>query len=307
MKKTAQRQSAPKSLHAGVRQTLQRNMTGWLLLLPSMILFTVIIWRPIVVGILYSFFDLEGFRPVEFVGVDNFLSVMSDSNFIKTLGNTFQYVIWSLIIGFPLPFLTAVMLNEMLSGKQYFKISTYLPGIIPGIAVCLIWKSLYGEGDSGLLNMFLAKLDMEPATWLADKYKVIPLIVIMMSWQGFGGTLIMYLASLQGINQELYEAARLDGAGFFGRFRHILLPHMSGIMLLVLVRQIISVFQVTEQPLIMTDGGPNGASLTLGLTNWRYAFKFGQYERSLALGVVTFVILISLSILYHVMDKKIND
>ncbi len=242
-----------------------------------------------------------------FVGFDNFIKVITDSNFIKTLFNTFKYVIWSLIIGFPLPLLTAVMLNEMLAGKQYFKISTYLPGIIPGIAVCLIWKTLYGEGDGGLLNMLLAKLNMGSATWLADGNKVIPLIVVMMSWQGFGGTLIMYLASLQGINQELYEAARIDGAGFFKRFTHILLPHMSGIILLVLVRQIISVFQVTEQPLIMTDGGPNGASLTLGLTNWRYAFKFGQYEKSLALGVVAFLILIGLSIIYHILDKKIND
>lgn len=306
MKKNVNKKSVNTAPY-GIRKTLKRNMTGWVLLLPSLILFTVIVWRPIIVGVLYSFFKLKGFSPVEFVGFDNFVKVMTDSNFLKTLANTFKYVFWSLIIGFPLPFLTAVMLNEMIAGKQYFKVSTYLPGIIPGIAVCLIWKSLYGEGDGGFLNMLLSKLDIGPVTWLSSSGKVIPLIVVMMSWQGFGGTLIMYLASLQGINQELYEAARLDGAGFFGRFVHILLPHMSGIMLLVLVRQIISVFQVTEQPLIMTDGGPNGASLTLGLTNWRYAFKFAQYEKSLALGVVAFAILISLSVIYHIMDKKIND
>lgn len=307
MKKTISDGRSGKVASKGAVKTIRQNMTGWILLLPSVILFTVIVWRPIIIGILYSFFDLKGFEAVKFVGFDNFVKVMSDSNFIKTLINTVKYVLWSLVIGCPLPFFTAVMLNEMLMGKQYFKISTYLPGIIPGIAVCLIWKSLYGEGDGGLLNMLLAKLGQTPVTWLSDSDKVIPLIIIMMSWQGFGGTVIVYLASLQGINQELYEAARLDGAGFFGRFVHILVPHMSGTILLILVRQIISVFQVTEQPLIMTDGGPNGASLTLGLTNWRYAFKFAQYEKSLALGVVSFVILISLSVIYHKMDKKIND
>lgn len=290
-----------------MKKLFQRNLTGWLLLIPSLVLFVVIVWRPIVVGVLYSFFKLRGFTPTEFVGFDNFIKVLSDSNFAKTLLNTVKYVGWSLVIGFPLPFVTAVILNEMLCGKQYFKVSTYLPGIIPGIAICLIWKTLYGEGDGGFLNILLAKLGMDPIVWLADKGKVIPLIVVMMSWQGFGGTLILYLASLQGINQELYEAARLDGAGFFGRIKNVLMPHMSGIMLLVAVRQIISVFQVTEQPLIMTDGGPNGASLTLGLTNWRYAFKFGQYDKSLALGVVTFVILLGLTIVYNVLDKKIND
>ena len=282
----------------------KRNISGWLLLFPSIFLFFFIIWRPIVIGIGYSFFKLEGFTPVAFVGLDNFRDILSDTNFIKTLWNTVQYVAWSIIIGFPLPFICAVMMNEMMHGKGVFKVLSYLPVIIPSIAVCMIWTNVYMDGPNGLLNMILSYFGIGPLTWLSNKNVVIPAIIVSMTWQGFGSTLIVYLASLQSVNQELYEAARLDGAGFIGRFAHVTFPHMRGIMLLMVIRQIISVFSVTEQPLTMTGGGPNGASMSLGLTNYFYAFRYGQYAKSLALGVVTFCILIVLTFVYFGLDKR---
>lgn len=282
----------------------KRNISGWVLILPSLFLFFFIIWRPIVIGIIYSFFRLQGFTPVEFVGLDNFRDILSDTNFLQTLGNTVKYVLWSLVIGFPLPFICALFLNELVHGKGVFKVLTYLPVIIPSIAMSMIWTNVYLDGANGLLNMLLSLIGLEPRTWLSNKDFVIPGIVIAMTWQGFGSTMIIYLASLQGVNQELYEAARLDGAGFFGRFAHITLPHTRGIMLLMAIRQIISVFNITEQPLAMTGGGPNGASMSLGLTNYFYAFKYGQYDKSLALGVVTFCILIVLTFVYFGLDKR---
>lgn len=283
---------------------LKRNISGWVLILPSLFLFFFIIWRPIVIGILYSFFKLRGFTPVEFVGLDNFRDILSDTNFLQTLLNTIKYVFWSLIIGFPLPFICAVFLNELIHMKGVFKVLTYLPVIIPSIAMSMIWTNVYMDGSNGMLNMLLSLIGVEPMKWLSNKDFVIPGIVIAMTWQGFGSTMIIYIASLQGVNQDLYEAARLDGAGFFGRFAHITLPHMKGIMLLMAIRQIISVFSITEQPLAMTGGGPNGASMSLGLTNYFYAFKYGQYDKSLALGVVTFCILIVLTFVYFGLDKR---
>lgn len=283
---------------------LQKNISGWLLIMPSVILFIILVWRPIIIGMSYSFFDLKGFEPVKFVGLDNFKDVLSDTNFIKTLKNTLKYVGWSLVIGFPLPIICAVMLNELLHWKGYFKITTYLPVIIPSIATCLIWKMVYMDGEGGMLNMLLYYFGISPQNWLSNKNIVIQLIIISMSWNAFGSTMIVYLASLQSVNNELYEAARLDGAGFFGRIRYVLLPHMRGIMMLMAIRQIISVFNVTEQPLTMTGGGPNGASLSIGLTNYFYAFKYGQYEKSLALGVITFILLFMLTFIYFRLEKK---
>ena len=291
----------------GAKGLFLRNVSGWVLILPALLLFVMLIWRPIGIGIGYSFYKLQGFTPIEFVGLKNFKDVLTDTNFLQTLKNTGSYVFWSLIIGFPMPFIAAIMLNEMIHGQSYFKITTYLPVVIPSIATCLIWKMIYMDGSGGLLNMIRYAFGLDPANWLSNKALVIPLIIVSMTWNSFGGTLIMYLATLQSVNQELYEAARLDGAGFFSRIRHVLFPHMKGVLLLMLVRQIIGIFQITEQPLAMTGGGPNGASLSLGLTNYFYAFKYGQYDKSLALGVITFLILIVLTFVYFGLDKRVEE
>ena len=289
------------------RKFIPRDLSGWAILLPSVFLFFMIVWRPIVIGVLYSFFDLKGFTPSEFIGLQNYRNVLADTNFLQTLSNTVRYVLWSLLIGFPLPFICAVILNEMIYGQSYFKISIYLPVVIPVIATSMIWRMVYMEGPGGLLNMILYRFGIEPMVWLNNKSLTIPLILVSMTWNSFGRTMIMYLSTLQGVNQELYEAARLDGAGIWGRIKYVLFPHMRGIMLLMLVSQIIGVFNITEQPLAMTGGGPNGASMSLGLTNYFYAFKYSQYGKSLALGVVIFFILSVLTFVYFRMDKNVND
>lgn len=287
-----------------LRSFFVNNISGWILILPSLLLFILLVWRPIGVGIGYSFFSLKGFTPQEFVGLKNYKDVLTDTNFLQTLWNTVQYVLWSLVIGFPLPFLCAFMINEMVRGKEFFKFTMYLPVIIPSIAVSMIWKYAYMGGESGLINMFIGRLGISPVDWLSNKNMVIMLIIISMTWNGFGSTVIMFLAAMQGVNQELYDAARLDGAGFFGRIKAVLLPHIKPMIMLMLIRQIIGVFNVTEQPLAMTGGGPNGASMSIGLTNYYYAFKYGQNDKSLALGVIVFVLLLMLTLVYNRLDKN---
>lgn len=282
------------------------NISGWILILPSVILFILLVWRPIVVGIGYSFFSLKGFTPQEFVGLKNFKDVLTDTNFLQTLWNTVQYVFWSLIIGFPLPFICAFMINEMVRGKAFFKFTMYLPVIIPSIAVSMIWKFVYLGGEGGLINMLIYKLGISPVDWLSNKNLVIPLIIVSMTWNSFGSTVILFLATMQGVNQELYDAARLDGAGFFGRINTVMMPYIKPTLMLMLIRQIIGVFNITEQPLAMTGGGPNGASMSIGLTNYFYAFKYGQNDKSLALGVIVFIILLALTLVYNRLDKGMD-
>lgn len=286
---------------------IKNSIPGWLLILPSILIFILVTWRPIVMAFGYSFFKLKGFEATEFVGLKNFIDVLTDTNFLKTLGNTALYVVWSLIIGFPLPFIVAVFTNEMVHTKGFFKVTTYLPVVIPSVATCLIWRMVYSDGSGGFLNMVLYFFGLGPVGWLSNAHLTIPLIILAMTWNGFGSTMILYLASLQSVDQSLYEAARLDGAGVFSRIKNVLMPHMSGILFLNAIRQIIAVFQITEQPLVMTGGGPNGASMSLGLTNYFYAFKYGQLDKSMALGVITFILLIGLTYIYFKFDKKIND
>ena len=294
--------------HKRSRSTRFRNdLSGWALILPSVLLLFLIVWRPVGMAFYYSLFRLQGMKAVEFVGLQNFKDVITDTAFLQTVFNTVKYVFWSLIIGMPIPFFCAVMINEMVVGKGFFKFALYLPVIVPTVATCLIWKLLYMDGEGGLINALLYFVGIGPADWLSNKTLTIPLIIVAATWQGFGSTLIMYLAALQSVDQNLYEAARIDGAGFWKRFWHILLPHMRGIILLMAIRQIIGVFQITEQPLVMTGGGPNGASMSLGLTNYFYAFQYGQFDKSMALGVVSFLFLIGLTFIYFKLDRKFSE
>lgn len=285
----------------------KRNITGWLLLLPSLILFCYIIWRPIVFSVFYSFFDLQGFTPTKFVGFKNYIDVLTDSLLLKALLNTLKFVLWSLVISFPVPIIVAFMLNEVMHGKEIFKFSLFFPSVLPAMAISLIWALMYDPGQGGLMNTVLYYLGLPPFEWLQNKKVVIPLMQIAMAWGGIGSTALIYISAMQGIDNELYEAARLDGAGFFRRIQVVLLPHISGMLLIMLVRHIIGTCQILEEPLLMTGGGPNNASITMGLQMYRYAFIYFQTDKALAYGGIMFVLLMILTIGYHRLDKKINE
>ncbi|MDD6763503.1 MAG: sugar ABC transporter permease [Clostridiales bacterium] len=296
-----------KSLKKSGLGLIRRNSTAWLLLLPSVLLFYFFVWRPIGIGFMYSFFKLQNYVPTQFVGFDNYREVVTDMLFVKTLTNSFKYVLWSFVIGFVPPILFAVMINEIVHMNGFIKFSIYFPQIVPVVAAALIWYFLYLPGESGVLNILLGKLGLPANDWLQNANQTIPLIIIMMTWQGCGGSMILYLASLQGINQELYEAAKMDGAGVIRRFECVTFPAIFPIVLLQFVRQIIGVFQVMIEPMTLTDGGPNNASVSLNLQGFKYAFQNFQPERALALGVITFIILIVVTCFYFRLQKKLGE
>ena len=255
----------------------------------------------------YWTFELDGFSPSVFVGLDNYKDVLSDTNFLQTLWNTVQYVFWSLVIGILPPLALAIALNEVAHFKQGFKILTYLPAIAPGLAASLIWVNIFSPAPGGMLNVMLDSMGLPISQWLLNEKLTIPLIVVSMTWKGYGVTMLLYLSALQSVSQDLYEAAVIDGAGIWKRIFKITIPHLSPTMLLLVVQQIIGVFQVFDQPLVMTDGGPNNASLTLGLTSYKMAFSYMQVDRSMALGTVSFFILLIATLFYFRMQKKLED
>lgn len=283
---------------------LKRDFGAWLLVIPSVFLLYLCVWRPMFMGASMAFYDMKGYTRETFVGLENFRTVFRDANFIRVLGNTCQYVLWSLLLGYFPPVILAIMLNEVLHMKKAMNFCVYLPSIIPGIVTAMMWYLLYYPDTSGLLNMILSLIGIEPLQWLQNSKHTIMLISVSMAWGGIGSTAIFYLASLQGINQELYEAAVIDGAGVFKRAVHITIPQISGVMLLFLVRQIIGVFQVMEQPLTMTGGGPDYASTSIALQQYRYGFVYFQVGNAMALGLITFLILIVLTALYMYLQKK---
>lgn len=285
----------------------RKNLGAWVLLLPVVLVLYLMIWRPTVMGGVLSFYKMKGYTATEFIGLKNYKEVLHDTLFLQTLKNTFMYVVWSLIIGYLPPMLIAVLINEMVHFKNGFKIMVYLPAIIPGVAAMLMWSYIYDPGETGLLNMVLIKLGFAKYGWLNDANFTILYLIIYMTWHGFAGTVILYLSSLQSVQVELYEAAAIDGAGMFGRFRYITIPQISGILLLNLVSQIKGVFQVMEEPMVMTGGGPSNASMSLSYQLYKYAFLNGKTGHAMALGVIIFLILMVVTVFYFRLQKKVED
>lgn len=286
---------------------LSKNVAGWLLLLPAVFMLYFFVIRPQISATYLSFFRMRGFKAIDFVGFDNYIRVISDTAFLKNLGNTFQYVFWSLIIGYPLPIILALLLNEAVHLRKALRFVVYFPSILPGVATSLLWYFIFNPTSGGLLNIILGNFGIEPYVWLQDSKFTILYIIISMTWTGCGATALYYFAALQGVSRELYEAAIIDGAGFFKRMQVVAIPHISNISLLFLVRQIMGVFSVVDQPMQMTDGGPNGASMTLGLQIYRYGFVDHRPELAMALGVIMFLILMVVTIFYFKLEKKFSE
>ena len=207
------------------------------------------------------------------------------------------------------PLLLAVIINEMVHFNNGFRSIIYLPAVIPGIAAMLMWSYVYYPDQTGLLNMLLMRLGLEPYSWLADTKFAIPGIVIYCTWKAFPGTMLLYYASIQSVSTELYEAAIIDGAGMLNRAWNVTRPQIAGTLLLCLVNQIIAVFQIMQEPLAMTGGGPNGASISLGYQLYKYGFASGGKAtgQAMALGVIIFLILLVLTIFYFKLNKKVED
>lgn len=288
-----------------VRQML-RDWSSWVLILPTLFAFFFFSWQPLVKGIFLSFFKTEGYEAVSFIGLQNYRDVIQNSAFQQTLLNSFMYVLWSLIIGFVVPIIVAVLINELRHGKSFFRFAVFFPCMVPGIAASMLWMFLFEPGKGGILNMLLSAVGLPIQQWLQNPNMTIMLIIFTITWRNFGGTVLLYLASLQSINSDLYEAASLDGANVWRRFRSITLPQISGMIGLMLILQVSGVFQIFNEPLVMTEGGPNNASMTLMLQSYYYAFRSFQAGHSMALGVITFLILMVLTVVYFKMDKKLN-
>lgn len=283
---------------------VRRDLGSWVLLVPSVLMFLVVLWQPLVSGVVLSFFKTKGYDPVAFAGLQNYKDILTNSEFMASLLNTFAYTFWSLVIGYLLPVVVAVMLNEMIHLKAVYRFLFYFPGMIPGMATALLWYFIFDPSEGGILNMILGAIGMEPSQWLQNPKLSIPLIVITMTWRGFGSAMLIYLAALQGINRDLYEAASIDGAGFFRKVWYVQVPCIKSLLGLMLIRQIISVFQVMQEPLAMTSGGPNNASMSLMLSNYYYGFRYFEAGRSMAVGTITFLILAVLTVIYQIASRK---
>ena len=280
------------------------NLRGWVIMVPTLILFVFFMWGPLASNISYSFYETMGYTKVNFVGLENYVDVLKDPLFIKALVNTIKYVFWSLVIGFLIPIIFAMLLNEIVHFKGFFRGALYLPNIIPGLAAIIIWKLLMDPDPSAGLNAIFQTINLNPLPWLNSQTAVIPLIVLAMTWKSSGATSLIYLAVLQSIDDTYYEAARLEGANVWQRIRFVTIPHILPTIRVLLILQIITVAQIFYEPLVMTGGGPNNASISLLQLIYRYVFERGNVAKGAAIGVIVAIILILLTFIYLNVNKK---
>ncbi|HHW49350.1 MAG TPA: sugar ABC transporter permease [Clostridiaceae bacterium] len=298
------------SKHSYIRKkkfNFKKDMIGWAIMLPGLVLFTFFVWKPLLSGIILSFFETEGFHAGKFIGFGNYIEALTDMNFKKALLNCFKYTFWTLLLTYLLPPFMAIIINEMVHFRGYFRFSIYFPSMVPSVAVSILWLFLFDPGPNGFLNILLSYLNIEPSGWLQNPKLTIPLIVLTMAWRNFGPTSVIYIAALQGINNDLYGVAAIDGAGFLAKIRHITLPGIYNIMRLFLAVQVIVVFQVLQEPLVLTGGGPDNASTSLMLQIYHFAFRDFQAGKAIATSVIAFIILMSLTLVYFKLVKANTD
>ncbi len=294
----------PARLFGGIKKLFSKNIGGWAIMTPTLLLFTFFVWGPLLQNISYSFYTIKRFQPQEFIWFENYASVFRDPAFLRALENTFVYAFWSLIIGFLLPLILGLILNEVIHFKAGFRCLIYLPSIISGVAVMLMWTQILDGSTGSMLNGILGLFGIEPLQVLMNSEWVIPSIVVVMTWRGAGATVLIYLSALQTVDTALYEAARLDGAKLINRVRYVTLPSIMPTIKLLFILQIISVFQVFYEPMIMTAGGPDNASISLMYLCYKYTFIDHEPGLGAACGVILAIIILAFSFLYFKLSKK---
>ncbi len=284
-----------------------KHLSGWGIMLPTIVLFAFFVWIPLLISMALSFTTTKGFNPIEFVGFERYIELFEHPDFIKAFQNTFTYLGWSLLLGFLLPMIVGLLLSEVIHFKGIYRIGIYLPCAISGLAASILFTFLFDPSSAGFLNTILINLGAQPIEWLDDSNLVIPLIVITMTWRGFGSTALIYLSAVQQIDTSYYEAARIDGASTWNRVVHVTLPQIIPSMSTLFVLQVISVMQVFYEPYVMTNGGgADGSSISLLLLAYNLGMQDGRLDLSSACTVILFLIILLLSSIYFVLTYVIK-
>ncbi|WP_254772952.1 carbohydrate ABC transporter permease [Paenibacillus sp. NFR01] len=282
----------------------KKHLWGYLFLVPALAIFIMFMWVPIFKGFLYSFYTVDFVKGNTFVGFDNYHRALTDPDVWTALKNTFYYMGLCLIIGFWVPIAFAIAISELRKFGGFVRVAAYLPYVMPAVVLYGLWRWLYDP--VGPINALLGSLGLDNVAFLTDSRWSMISLVFMETWQQFGSGMLIYLAAVLSIPRDWYEAAEIDGAGVWARIRHITLPSMRNLIILMLILQIISTSQGYQSQMALLDGGPNNTTLTYALLIVKYAFTRLDYGTATALGMLMFVVLGGLGILQFKLNKEDN-
>ncbi|NUW31797.1 sugar ABC transporter permease [Nonomuraea sp. SMC257] len=273
-------------------RVLKRNLTAYGFLCAALACFAVFAWYPMVREFVLSFQRTNLVDPPEWAGLDNFAAVVRDPAFGTAWLNTVAFTVLALICGYVVPFATALVLNELRHAQGYLRFVVYLPVMLPPIVAVLLFRWFFDPGP-GLFNQILGLFHLPGLAWLDSSSTALISLVIVSTWMNMGSATLIYLAALQNIPSELYEAAELDGAGILARIRHVTIPQTRLILLLMLMLQIVATMQVFIEPYMLTGGGPENATVTVAYLMYQFAFTYGDgYGQAGALGMMLMLALL---------------
>lgn len=259
-----------------VREWWRRDhetLSAYLFLLPNGLGFLAFTAIPVVAALVLAFYDWDLLLGAEFVGLENFRQlIFADASFHAAFLNTFYFALVSVPLTAGIGLLAALLCNVALRGITLFRAIFLLPYVTITVALSLVWKWLYLP-DRGLINELLSLVGIHGPSWLVSPVWAMPALIVMSVWKSFGYNMVLFLAGLQGIPTHLYEAAMLDGANGWQRFRYVTLPLLSPTTFFVVIISIIGSFQVFDQAFIMTGGGPGVATTTMVLFIYQVGFQ----------------------------------
>jgi multiple sugar transport system permease protein len=294
------RSAPPLRQPSGFATRMRANLSGWAFLIGGVICFAVFSWYPMVRGVIMSFQRLHR-GETTWVGWANYERVWHDPSFSVAWRNTLLFTGLALVLGFAVPFFLAILLNELRHAQGFLRVLVYVPVMLPPASALLLFKFLYWPGEGGIINYILHTLHL-PMSQFSQAPSVLTTqlsLVIASTWMNMGSATLIYLAALQNIPGELYEAAELDGAGIWRRIRTVTIPQIRLIISLMLLLQIVATMQVYVEPVILAGGAGSEDSATgLVYLIYQHAFNFNDLNGAAAIGVMMLIVLGVFSGLY---------
>jgi ABC-type sugar transport system permease subunit len=273
---------------------LRRSRAAYLLLFPFALHFAVVVAYPLAYSIYLSFFDATLNKTPAFIGLNNFVRLAQDGQFLHALGNTAYFTLFTVIGETVFALLVAFMMNEQLRGRLVLRVAFFLPVVTSWVIVSIMWSMLFDR--AGLINGGLRVIGLPTQPFLASPVQAMWIIIALSVWKNVGYFMVIFLAALQGVPQELYEAAALDGANRLRQMWHVAIPSVRPVIYFVVTISMITSAQLFVQPFIMTNGGPLDSTLSVVQLLYRTSFNNLEFGYGSAMGTVLLVILVGLSL-----------
>jgi multiple sugar transport system permease protein len=280
---------------------MSRRMAAWWFVAPALSVIAVFFVLPVFAALIVSFTDfdiyaLADIRNLRFVGVRNYVQLLETALFWHALGNTLYFVVVGVPLSIGASLGVALLLNSpLVRARSFFRTALFIPVVTTLVAVAVVWRYLLST-RYGFINYALDRLGIAPVDWLGDPHWAMPAIILFAVWKSFGYNMLILLAGLQSIPQELYEAARIDGASRVQQFRYITLPSLAPILLMVSILTIAGHFQLFAEPYVMTQGGPLQSTVSVLYFMYEEGFKWWNLGSASAVAFVLFLFIFAVTV-----------